>query len=231
MKPLQATSGLAEIRGIQHLASHPYALKSIPKPPPTPSARPPFGHLPEPLVDLGESLAVFPAYDGSDGIQGHYPPLLRESAAARLLQAQENLPAPLRLAVLDAWRPVAFQTALVHHYGQTAASGGFVTITTDPGLVPPHVSGGAVDLTLDAGSGPLAIGSGFDEFSERAHLRSLEGPKPNLDGVLRRILFWSMVEAGFAPYQLEWWHFSFGDQNWAAYYGLESSLYAAATLP
>jgi zinc D-Ala-D-Ala dipeptidase len=40
-----------------------------------------------------------------------------------------------------------------------------------------------------------------------------------------------MVEAGFAPYQLEWWHFSFGDQNWAAYYGLESSLYAAATLP
>ena len=35
-----------------------------------------------------------------------------------------------------------------------------------------------------------------------------------------------MVAEGFAPFDGEWWHFSYGDREWAAFYGLSQTLYA-----
>jgi D-alanyl-D-alanine dipeptidase len=34
-----------------------------------------------------------------------------------------------------------------------------------------------------------------------------------------------MVAAGFAPFYGEWWHFSYGDREWAAVYGEPAALY------
>ncbi len=34
-----------------------------------------------------------------------------------------------------------------------------------------------------------------------------------------------MLTAGFAPFDGEWWHFSFGDREWARFYGAENALY------
>ena len=41
----------------------------------------------------------------------------------------------------------------------------------------------------------------------------------------RRILRDAMLEAGFAPLGSEWWHFSYGDQIWAAYYEKDYAIY------
>jgi hypothetical protein len=62
--------------------------------------------------------------------------------------AAESLPRGFGLAVFDAWRPLALFTA-----------------EGDP---PPHLTGGAVDLTLSWQGTPLALGTGFDDFSSRA---------------------------------------------------------------
>jgi D-alanyl-D-alanine dipeptidase len=34
-----------------------------------------------------------------------------------------------------------------------------------------------------------------------------------------------MMNEGFAPYDGEWWNFSYGDKEWACYYKKEMSLY------
>ena len=39
--------------------------------------------------------------------------------------------------------------------------------------------------------------------------------------ILRKI----MLEVGFAPYDGEWWHFSYGDREWAYYYKKYKYLY------
>jgi D-alanyl-D-alanine dipeptidase len=38
-----------------------------------------------------------------------------------------------------------------------------------------------------------------------------------------------MIEAGFASHPDEWWHYSYGDQMWAALTGAEAAHYGLAT--
>ena len=44
----------------------------------------------------------------------------------------------------------------------------------------------------------------------------------------RRLLHWLMTEEGFAGHPDEWWHFSWGDQMWAALTGAPHAHYGAA---
>jgi hypothetical protein len=38
------------------------------------------------------------------------------------------------------------------------------------------------------------------------------------------------METDFAPYNDEWWHFSVGDREWPAFYGLDNAVYAPVDL-
>jgi len=40
-----------------------------------------------------------------------------------------------------------------------------------------------------------------------------------------------MVEAGFAPFTGEWWHFSYGDREWAAIWGRDAAIYEQLESP
>lgn len=40
-----------------------------------------------------------------------------------------------------------------------------------------------------------------------------------------------MVEAGFAAFSGEWWHFSYGDREWAAIWNKAAALYQQAEEP
>ena len=42
----------------------------------------------------------------------------------------------------------------------------------------------------------------------------------------RMLLRKVMMQAGFAPYDGEWWHFSYGDKEWAYYYKKKKYLYS-----
>lgn len=78
-----------------------------------------------------------------------------------------------------------------------------------------HQTGGAVDLTLCTTSGtPLDMGSRYpDKCPEMATSYNL----PEHIRKHREILCRMMEKEGFANYPGEWWHFSYGDQLWAAY--------------
>ena len=98
--------------------------------------------------------------------------------------------------------------------------------TEDPASPAPHETGSAIDLTLRwRGGEALWMGSLFDDATAIAHRDRFEGdcdPVSFSDREARanrRLLHWLMHEEGFAGHPDEWWHFSFGDQLWAALTG------------
>lgn len=104
-------------------------------------------------------------------------------------------------------------------------------------IPPPHSTGGAVDLTLGNDRGqPLDLGAEFDQFDETASIAHFEHPSDGfvlsaLDLArreMRRMLYWSMTKAGFAPYPCEFWHFEYRTRRAAAFYGSAIADYGPA---
>lgn len=195
-----------------------------------------------PITDDGEALApldlvperllVHPVYHLS-GVPGARPQCVaRESVLERLIRVAERLPRGLRIAVLDAWRPLPVQQhlyerleSLLAHRHQELSGGAIAALTRefvappsdDPARPSPHLTGGAVDLTLvDDRGRMLPMGSDFDEVTARSYTgyyESCGGDAAARDN--RRLLYHAMMEAGFANLPTEWWHYSYGDQLWA----------------
>ena len=105
----------------------------------------------------------------------------------------------------------------------------------DPLAPSPHNTGGAVDLTIvDKDGKELEMGTYFDEFHERSYGDYFDGSVDE-DGAKefrknRQLLREILVDAGFAPYKWEWWHFSFGNQDWAEHFGESVAIYGSLEL-
>ena len=156
---------------------------------------------------------------------------LRTEATQRLKQVAESLPPRWGLAIFDAWRPLDLQAELyTAAYSNPGLPEGFVAFPDpDPLRPPPHLTGGTVDLTLTFDGTPLALGTGFDGFTEAAEFAALEN-EPSPERELRRWLYRLMTAQGFAAMTFEWWHFEFGTRRWAGIYGCQP-LYGPAQLP
>ena len=179
---------------------------------------------------------------------------LRQGAAQRLRDVNMRLAeADLELFVFDAWRPQAVQ-AYFHdlwlpaelrkrkpHLSETELASEVTNYWAAPSAgaeaPSPHSTGGAVDLTIRWQNGdPLWMGSLFDDASPLAHTNCFELETDETQFSFsneearanRRLLYWLMVEAGFASNPSEWWHFSYGDQMWAKLRNEPEALYAGA---
>ncbi len=88
-----------------------------------------------------------------------------------------------------------------------------------------HPTGGAVDLAIIYKDGQfLDFGSLMYDFSNKDCYAftlniSSEGKKN------REFLRSLMLGVGFAPYDGEWWHFCYGDREWAYYYKQANAIY------
>jgi zinc D-Ala-D-Ala dipeptidase len=191
---------------------------------------PPVDECGEALVELAptERLALLNLYF-ADGWDGTAPTVwLRRDVARRLAAAAASLPGGFGLAVFDGWRSPATVRALYRHFygpGSTLPPG-FLADPDDPDVVPPHGTGAAVDLTLTWHGRALALGTCFDDFTDLAHLRSLESAPPSDPARgLRRLLHLHLGAAGFVGMREEWWHVSHGDQFWAHATGATSAPY------
>lgn len=188
----------------------------------------------EPLLELPDTLASRHGYRELPLTLTPETIMLREGTIERLERAQAALPDGMRLLILDGWRSPAFQGELLAHYRRETARDldGFVSDPDHPRFIAPHTTGAAVDLTIIAGDTALAMGTDWDSFSPESALRFLERPgaaatpELRLARNLRRLLADAMVSAGFGPLPTEWWHWSYGDQRWAAFHGRSETLYA-----
>lgn len=180
---------------------------------------------------------------------------LRTALGERLQQADARLrPEGVCLFLLDAWRPTAVQRYFHDHWFPAELRRRHPGWSEDRvaqevrrywaapssiGAPAPHATGGAVDLTLiTLDGGALYMGSLFDDVTALAHLDRFENLDPAAASFSdeeargnRRLLYWAMSEAGLAAHPDEWWHYSFGDQMWAAQFGVETAFYDAAEPP
>jgi D-alanyl-D-alanine dipeptidase len=187
-------------------------------------------------------------------IEGSTPKLLlRQSVAEKLKGVNARLaPMGLELYLFDAWRPRAIQAYFhdiwmpeeLRRRGVTLTGGAltaeieryWAAPSADENSPAPHATGGAVDLTLRWKDGEaLWMGSLFDDVTALAHRDRFEqlatqgfSFSDEEARANRRLLHWLMIEEGFAGHPDEWWHFSWGDQLWAALTGAPAAHYGLA---
>ena len=91
-----------------------------------------------------------------------------------------------------------------------------------PGTLP-VINKKAVEHVLRVGTsigGEIADFSYLDRLSTYSSVVSLEQTN-------RRLLLHDlMIAEGFAPFYGEWWHFAYGDREWATFYHLSEALYS-----
>lgn len=189
-------------------------------------------------------------------IEGATPKLmLRENVAARLAKVNARLgEAGLELFVFDAWRPRQVQ-AYFHDVWMPGEikkrnpdlSGDalmreverYWALPSQSEARPaPHATGAATDLSIRWKAGDLLwMGSIFDDVTELAHRDRFENASAEMRfsdeeaRANRRLLHWVMNEQDFEGHPDEWWHFSYGDQLWAALSGAPAAIYGLAKEP
>jgi D-alanyl-D-alanine dipeptidase len=133
----------------------------------------------------------------------------RRAMAEQLLVAQRDARSRgLQLKVYDAYRPLSIQRLMWSIIPDER-------YVADPAKGSRHNRGCALDLTLCDSTGvELEMGTGYDEFTERAAATYMDLPERILAN--RRLLEQIMNAAGFDVLPSEWWHFDLrGWENYA----------------
>ncbi len=182
---------------------------------------------------------------------------MRQTVARKLQRVNARLAsAGLRLHLFDAWRPRAVQ-AYFHgvfmpeqlRQRRPDLTGAAVVAeverywsapTSSPDSPAPHETGAAVDLTVAiASTGEhLYMGSVFDDATAIANLDHFERTPSQAWSLSedeardnRRLLYAVMTAEGFVGHPDEWWHYSYGDQLWAALSGAPAAQFGVARPP
>ncbi len=170
------------------------------------------------VAELDPSIVLDIRYATANNIVGR--PLYRKpvclihrDAAKALVCVQAQLRREnVGLKIFDAYRPPSAQRALWQ-------------VISDPHYVAEsknacHTRGTAVDVTLlslnlltKKAEYELAMPTGFDEMSPRAH-RDYQCDSMQVQAN-RRLLDAVMIKHGFEPFATEWWHFDL--RGWKAY--------------
>lgn len=93
-----------------------------------------------------------------------------------------------------------------------------------------HPTGGAVDVTILKNGRQLEMGTKLYDFSSK-NCYSLSPFIKKTELINRSILRYVMLKNDFAPFDGEWWHYSFGDKEWAFYYGKKNAIYDQLFFP
>ena len=202
---------------------------------------PPVRECGEPLVDITErdERVCYIASYWRQGLDGALERCwVREGVWTRLRDALSLLPEDWSIQIFDGLRTLRTQQAIYNGFRRQflakepglreeeleAAVEPFVAKPArDLARPAPHMTGGAVDLTLCFQGKPLNMGTGFDDLTGRARTRWYEEAEERDEEVRknRRLLYHVMSAAGFVNYDGEWWHYSYGDRQWARQTGAE----------
>lgn len=173
-------------------------------------------------------IAEHPEYNGV---------YVRSELLKRIEKVANSLSEQYKLVVRAGHRPIAVQKRLLRECAQDykddnpgvsdeEAIEHARTFVSDPDqMLPPHCCGAAVDVDLmDTTINKLVdFGSpvNLDEDISFLHYDEITPiQKQN-----RMLLLTTMLEQGLASTAFEWWHFSYGDEVWAWFYGESDSLY------
>jgi len=178
-------------------------------------------------------IANHPEYDGV---------YVRSQLLDHLEKAAESLPERYKLVIRAGHRPYEVQKRLLKDVmNDYKKDNSPVTdeealkharmYVSDPDIkLPPHCCGAAIDVDMfDTNTGQLVdFGSPMNEDSDISHLYSDRITSKQKDN--RQLLLTTMLNADFSSYYGEWWHYSYGSEQWAWFYRKDSCLYGLIDL-
>lgn len=185
-----------------------------------------------PAIETGCPLVDLRDFDSGKVLKFH-PSLevflYRRDASIRLVDAARQLgPLGFVLEIFEAYRPYQKQKKFydlvwaetkkrLPDLSDDLIRREVTPFIADPEMSPPHLTGGAVDLRmLDLNREIVDMGTEIHALHEGSHLFA-----PGLAPAAlahRKVLLLAMLNAGFAPLPSEWWHFTYGDKFWGAFY-------------
>lgn len=162
--------------------------------------------------------------------------LVRKSVFNKLQNIQRQLDPNMQLLVVEGYRPPGYQEAyyLKELLGQFRINPSlefnllleqthqFVALPSVAG----HPTGGAIDLTLACAGEEVDMGGEIANFSFPELLPTYSRFITSEQVKWRIVLHDLMIAEGFAPFYGEWWHFSYGDREWAAFYDQPEAIYS-----
>ncbi|MBU6431453.1 MAG: D-alanyl-D-alanine carboxypeptidase family protein [Patescibacteria group bacterium] len=189
-----------------------------------------------PIRDNGESLVPILS---SEKIIVFCPDeevvLVRKTVLDKIVFASSNLPDGFKLKVLYGYRSLRVQRKFWEEVCSSirqknskltkqeveAEAHKYSAIPNGKG---PHQTGGAVDVLIVNGNEvSLDFGTEYRGYGNKVPMysKSITHEQKQNRKMLKNI----MRSAGFVNYPGEWWHYSFGDQIWAAYTDNKHALY------
>lgn len=189
----------------------------------------------EDMVPLSANGIAIRHFDTEIPVTGAGDIYVRRGVMERLLQAQKNLAVlqpRAKLLVFYGYRSPDIQRK---SFDKIRRSMGYGTPLSDMEMeqihryvavpdVAGHPTGGAVDITLvDAIGEMVDMGTAPHAFERDSYSFS---PFISKTCILnRQLLRTVMLQSGFAPFDGEWWHFSYGDREWACYWNKPHGIY------
>ena len=89
-----------------------------------------------------------------------------------------------------------------------------------------HSVGGAVDITIVSQGRELDMGTKIADYHDSEKIKTFSKKISRKQIANRTLLHNLLVAQGLAPFYGEWWHFSYGDKEWAKFYNKKKSLYS-----
>lgn len=168
----------------------------------------------------------------------------RKTIIEMLKQAKNHLPKNLNFIIFDAYRPIKYQQMrfntilnkiksdnpdLTYYEARKEAFIYVFPPSNNPKTPPPHSTGGAIDLGLiDQQGNELDMGCEYGIFNDTTYTNNMLINVKQKEN--RKLLLTTMIKSGFTNYPGEWWHFSYGDREWAAYENKEKAIFGRADL-
>ena len=165
--------------------------------------------------------------------------LLREKIYEKLVEAKTYLPKGFHFKAFELYRPLKRQIyywdcalkEMANKYPNLSQEE--LEVKANTYIANPykqgsgHQSGAAVDLTVcDDNGQELDMGTLWREFNDLTATFSQSPLLTDEQKKNRMILYEAMIRAGFVNYFEEWWHYSFGDIEWAVITHVGKTLYA-----
>lgn len=89
-----------------------------------------------------------------------------------------------------------------------------------------HPTGGAIDIIIKDLKTNKIIDFGANQYDYSNKLIYVFSPNVSKRARENRMLLRNiLMSVGFAPFDGEWWHFSYGDREWAYYYKKKKAIY------
>lgn len=180
----------------------------------------------EPLVDLEKTCPGVVVRLGKKRMKQEKTAYLRKTVANMLHKAQGYLPKGTNFLIGDAWRPQYVQEeifkGLVKRFSKSYPKWSRQRVLKEVNKyvanskgkwASGHMTGGAVDLRLIKNGRKVQMKSLKLNYQENAL-----SDQPKLPAYLRHnreLMFNALTKAGLSNYPKEYWHWSYGDIQWA----------------